>query len=223
MFRPVTDGAEAPVGYSSPKRGILRTLKLRPDSSLEELARGLGISKVAVLGHVQQLEHEGLIERSYRAGHVGRPRVQFRLTPRAHPLFPQNYSEVSLAALDFIQRRMGPNAVQELLTERAHEVADRARARMGAPELTARVQELAHIRTEGGYMAEVGTRRKGSIEMLEHNCPILALAGRFPVACETERRMFASLLRANVDVSHRVVAGDPVCRFMIRPARPATP
>ncbi len=65
-------------------------------------------------------------------------------------------------------------------------------------------------------MAEVGPRRRGSIEMLEHNCPILAVAERFPEACETERRMFESLLAARVDVAHRVVAGDPVCRFLVR-------
>ena len=65
-------------------------------------------------------------------------------------------------------------------------------------------------------MAELGARRKGTVEMVEHNCPILAIAGRFPEACETERRMFESMLRARVDVSHRVVAGDPVCRFVIR-------
>jgi DeoR family transcriptional regulator, suf operon transcriptional repressor len=214
---------ETPSGYSTPKLGLLRLLKQAPDSSLDEVAQHLGISKVAALGHVQQLEHEGLVERSYRAGHVGRPRVQFRLTARATPLFPQNYSEVSLAALDFIQRKLGPNAVNELLTERAHEVADRARPRLASPDLAVRVRELAQIRTEGGYMAEVGTRRKASIELLEHNCPILALAGRFPIACETERRMFASLLRAEVGVSHRVVAGDPVCRFMVRPAKEPVP
>ncbi len=210
---------EAPHGFSSPKRGILLILKQAPDSSLEEIARKLEVSKVAALGHLQKLEHEGLIDRSYRAGKVGRPRVQFRLTPRASSLFPQSYTEVSLAALEFIERRLGPDAVAELLTERAHEVADRARARLGSPDLGDRVRELARLRTEGGYMAEVGAHRKGSVELLEHNCPILALAGRFPVACETERRMFSNLLHADVDVTHRVVAGDPVCRFRIRAAK----
>jgi DeoR family transcriptional regulator, suf operon transcriptional repressor len=210
---------ESPHGYSASKRGILSVLKQAPDSSLEEIAGKLGISKVAALGHLQKLENEALLERSYRAGKVGRPSVQFRLTPRASALFPQSYGEVSLWALEFIERKLGPAAVAELLSERAREVADRARPRLDAPALGDRVRELARIRTEGGYMAEVGSRRAGSIELLEHNCPILALAGRFPVACETERRMFSNLLQADVDVTHRVVAGDPVCRFRVRPAR----
>ena len=212
-----SDGTSVP-GYSASKRGILVLLKQSPDTPLDEVARKLGVSKVAALAHLKQLEHEGLIDRSYRAGKVGRPRVQFRLTPKASALFPQSYAEVSLWALEYIERRLGPEGVAELLTERAHEVADRARAHLDAPALADRVQELARLRTESGYMAEVGARRRGSVEMLEHNCPILALAGRFPVACETERRMFATLLHADVDVTHRVVAGDPVCRFLVRPA-----
>jgi DeoR family transcriptional regulator, suf operon transcriptional repressor len=206
-------------GYSASKRGILLVLKQAPDASLEEVARTLGISKVAALAHLQKLENEGLLERSYRAGHVGRPQVQFRLTPRANGLFPQSYAEVSMAALEFIERRLGPSGVAQLLTERAHEVADRARPRLSDRKLPDRVRELVKLRTEGGYMAEIGAQRTGSIEVLEHNCPILALADRFPIACETERRMFSSLLRADVDVTHRVVAGDPVCRFRVRAVR----
>jgi len=202
--------------YSSPKRAALTFLKKRPDASLEEIATGLGISKVAVLGHLERLEADGLVGRSYRAGHVGRPRVLFRLTDRGTAFFPQAYTEISLCALQFIERRLGRPAVGELLAQRAGDVADRSWTRVRDGSLASRVSELARIRTEGGYMAEVTDRRKGSVEMREHNCPILALAERYPEACDTERRMFESMLRAKVDVTHRVVAGDPVCRFRIR-------
>ncbi len=215
---PMTDpDATAPSsGYSSPKRGILVLLKRSPDSSLADIAQDLGISKVAALSHLEKLETDGLVVRWYQAGRVGRPRVLFRLSPGATALFPQGYTEMSLCALEFIERRLGRNAVAELLSQRASEVADRHRPRLAHGTLPSRVGELVQIRTEGGYMAEVGSRRAGSVELLEHNCPILAIAERFPEACETERRMFESLLRAKVDVSHRVVAGDPVCRFMVR-------
>ena len=208
-------------GYSSPKRAILVLLKRQPDASLEEIARGLGISKVAALSHLQKLEGNGLIERSYRAGKVGRPRVQFRLSTKSSSLFPQGYTEMSLSALEFIERRLGRNAVAELLSQRSIEVAERHRARIPTGSLSHRVEELAQVRTEGGYMAEVGGRGRGPVELREYNCPILAIAGRFPEACDTERRMFETLLRADVKVSHRVVAGDGVCRFLIREKRTA--
>ena len=211
-----------PSPVPSPSRSAALTLlKRSPNASLEEVARGLGISKVAALGHMQRLETEGLAERSYQAGRVGRPRVLFRLTEKGATLFPHAYTEMSICALQFIERRLGRAAVGELLSQRAAEVSDRNWARVRAGPLPARVAALARVRTEGGYMAEVTGRRRASVELREHNCPILALAREYPEACETERRMFESLLKARVDVSHRVVAGDSVCRFLIRERREA--
>jgi predicted ArsR family transcriptional regulator len=204
-------------GYSSAKKEILLLLKRRPGASLGEIADALQISKAAVLGHLSPLEAEGLVERTYQAGRVGRPRALFRLTERAGDLFPQGYTEMSLCALDFIERRLGKTGVSQLLQERAHELEDRHRERLVLPQLRDRVRELAKIRTEGGYMAETGPGGRGTFEILEHNCPILALAGRFPEACETERRMFETMLHARVDVNHRLAAGDSVCRFLVRP------
>ncbi len=208
-----------PLRRSSPRRGLLLVLKRLPGASLAEIAANLGVSKVAALGHLRGLEEEGLVERSSRAGKVGRPQAVFRLTPAAAALFPHSYADMSICALEFIDRRLGRPAIRELLAERAQEVAAKNRSRIPRAGLGARVEELARIRTEGGYMAEVGPRRSGSVEMLEHNCPILALAQKFPEACDVERRMFESLLEAQVDVSHRVVAGDPVCRFLVRGAK----
>ncbi|HTW54949.1 MAG TPA: metalloregulator ArsR/SmtB family transcription factor [Thermoplasmata archaeon] len=213
-----TDRPALAPAYSSAKQAVLLYLKRHPGASLGEVADGLGISKAGVLGHLPVLESDGLVERAYRPGGVGRPRAVFRLTHRAKELFPQGYREMTLAALEFVAQRLGDRGVAEFLQQRAHEIADKHRARLADGALGDRVEELARIRTDGGYMAEVGGRARGGIELVEHNCPILALAGRFPIACETERRMFEEMLRARVDVTHRVVAGDAVCRFRIREA-----
>lgn len=205
------------LGFSTPKQETLRLLKESPDLSLAAVARGLGISKVAALRHLAALEGRGLVERSYAAEGVGRPRAHFRLSPRSSRLFPEAYTHMSLCALAYIEDRLGHDAVVEMLQQRAHEVEVAGGPRLAAGELRARVEALARLRTEGGYMAEVGPERRRSVEMLEHNCPILAIAARYPEACEVERSLFERLLRARVDVAHRVVAGDPVCRFVVRP------
>ncbi len=208
-----------PRAFSSAKRELLLLLKQRPDLSLAEIARARKISKVAALHHLSALEDQGLVERSYARESVGRPAVHFRLSQRSADLFPQAYTQMSLTALDYIQRHLGRDAVVGMLQERSREVAEQGRPRLADRDLRSRVEELARIRAEGGYMAEVGGRRGEVVEMREHNCPVLAIAGRYPEACEVERRMFESMLKADVSTSHRVVAGDPVCRFLIRPRR----
>ena len=54
-------------------------------------------------------------------------------------------------------------------------------------------------------------------ELLEFNCPILAVAEEFGEACTVERELFERVLNADVETTHRVVAGNQVCRFLIRP------
>lgn len=192
-------------------------LKQRPDLSLAQIAAERRISKVAALHHLATLENQGLVERSYERNGLGRPAVHFRLSQKSADIFPQAYTQVSVAALEYIERRLGRDAVVGMLQERSHDLFEQNRPRLAAPGLRERVERLAQLRSEGGYMAEVGGKRGAVIEMREHNCPILAIAGQFPEACEVERRMFESMLHAQVSTSHRVVAGDPVCRFLIRP------
>ncbi len=162
------------------------------------------------------LETKGLVERSFKVGGRGRPRAFFNLSKNSATLFPEAYTHMTLCALNFIEEKLGREAVVRLLKQRAQEVLDANRNRIPEGGLSDRVGELVKIRDEGGYMAELGHARKNVVEMLEHNCPIMAVAETYPEACGVEREMFQSLIRADVETSHRVVAGDPVCRFLIR-------
>jgi DeoR family suf operon transcriptional repressor len=210
------DAGALDAGFSSTKKQILLTLKRSGSVSLGELARVLGISKMATLKHVTGLEARGLLERSSRPGGRGRPRAFFNLSEGSKSLFPEAYTHMTLCALRFIEEKLGREAIVRLLEQRAQEVLDANRRRIPSEGLREKVSELAKIRDEGGYMAELGRSGKNTVEMLEHNCPIMAVAQEYPEACGIEREMFQKLLRADVETSHRVVAGDPVCRFLIR-------
>ena len=203
-------------GFSSSKKQILLTLKRAGSVSLTELAASLHISKMATLKHLAILEGKGLVVRSSRQGGRGRPRAVFSLSEGSSSLFPEAYTHMTLSALRFIEEKIGPGAVVQLLEKRAQEVLDANRARVPDGNLKSKVVELVKIRDEGGYMAELGRAGRTSVEMLEHNCPIMAVAETYPEACRVEREMFQKLLGADVETSHRVVAGDPVCRFLIR-------
>ena len=203
-------------GFSSTKKRILLILKRAGETSLGDLASALGISKMATLRHLTILETKELVERSTKSSGRGRPRAFFRLTDRSANLFPHAYAQMTVAALDFIDERLGSDAVVELLEARARQVYDRHHAKFDGKDLRDKVALLAQIRDEEGYMAELGTTRRGTVEMLEHNCPIVAIAGTYGEACSVERALFENLLHAEVDTTHRVVAGAPVCRFLIR-------
>ena len=210
------DAGSLDAGFSSTKKQILLTLKRKGSTSLTDLAGGLRISKMATLKHLTVLEAKGLIERSSRSGGRGRPRAFFALSKGSASLFPEAYTHMTLCALRFIEEKIGREAIVRLLQQRAQEVLDANRNRVPDGGLKERVAELVRIRDEGGYMAELGQARRNVVEMFEHNCPIMAVAETYPEACRVEREMFQNLVGADVETSHRVVAGDPVCRFLIR-------
>jgi DeoR family suf operon transcriptional repressor len=203
-------------GFSATKKRILETLKRHGDRSLTDLAADLQISKMAVLKHLAVLEDKGLVERSFRAEGRGRPRAHFCLSSKATRLFPEAYTHLTMCALEYIDEKLGREAVVQLLRQRTQEVYRQNGARFEGRPFSARVQALVDLREEGGYMAERGRIGKNSAEVLERNCPILAVAQKYGEACQVEVDLFQKLLHAEVEASHRVVAGDSVCRFLIR-------
>ena len=216
IAREVESGA-LEAGFSATKKRVLLLLKRGGSASLADLAGTLQISKMATLKHMNALEAKGLVDRFFPPGGRGRPRVYFRLTTRARSLFPEAYAHMTETALRFIEKKLGRKSVEDLLKQRAQELYDRHRSELQDGTLRSRVEKLARIRDEGGYMAELASARKNTFELLEHNCPVYAVADKYWEACAVERDLFQKLLHADVETSHRVVEGDAVCRFLIRP------
>lgn len=211
------DSAGALPSFASTKREILLSLKRDGETDLETLAHRLRLSKMAVYRHIKDLEASGLIERSSKRSGVGRPRLTLKLAPGASSIFPKAYASITCAALEFIEKKMGREAVEAALRSRQTKVLPEYERKVQSDDLGGRVHELALLRDQEGYMAEVRVGAKGRYEMLEYNCPILAVAEQYWEACEVENELFRRVLKADVDTTHRVVAGDHVCRFLIRP------
>jgi predicted ArsR family transcriptional regulator len=209
------------VQLSLSKLAILRLLKIRGETTLSDLAKITGISKMGVLKHLTKLEQERFIERNpVHVGGLGRPKHAYKLTSRAGELFPKAYTDIALCALAFIEQREGREGVAKMLQIRQSELFERYNKIIESQtSLKDQVSKLSELRDSEGYMARMRSLGKSSFEMLEHNCPILALASKYGEACSTEVELFSMLLGADVDASHRAAAGDSVCRFVIKPRK----
>src|SRR3989442_9192504 len=97
-------GLEA--GFSSAKKQILLTLKLRGAVSLSDITEELRISKMATLKHLNVLEAKGLVERSFKAGWPGRPRAFFQLSQSSPTLFPAAFRPITLSPLNFLEEKL---------------------------------------------------------------------------------------------------------------------
>jgi predicted ArsR family transcriptional regulator len=74
---------------------------------------------------------------------------------------------------------------------------------------------LAELRTAQGYMAE-GAAGPCCGTLVEHHCPIRAVAERFPEVCAAEQRVVALALGGSVERRRHLLAGDGACEYHVR-------
>ena len=206
-------------GFSEPKKKLLYYLKIMQQAGLDELAKVMKISRMAVYKHLALLQKRGLVEGVETRGHVGRPRMVYQLTSQSKTVFPKSYSAIASYALDFIERNMGKEAVEKVLHERQSELFDQYYERLKDLDFDKQVKELARIRDEEGYIAESKKESKSGSRkhvLLEYNCPIIHIAEKHWEACSTETELFEKLLGANIETTHRAAKGDLICKFVIK-------
>jgi predicted ArsR family transcriptional regulator len=212
-----TDERALVTSFSSTKRQILIILKREGEIDLTSLAKELKITKMGVLNHIKELEEMEIIERFHKREGVGRPRLSIKLSKNANDIFPKAYSSITTSMLDFIADNMGRNSVYDALKKRQNEVMENYHDKIGKGSLKEKVENLAKIRDQEGYMVELKTLPGDErYELLEFNCPILAVADKYHESCQVETELFSDLLDAKVETTHRTVNGDNVCRFFIK-------
>src|SRR5580765_5855514 len=145
-------------GDSKTRRTIVKLLKTEGALDSARLARKLRVTPMAVRQHLYALQEEKMVNADERPVPLGRPAKFWKLTREADRLFPDAYAELSVALIDAVGETFGPSGVDR-----------------DAP-LAKKLHQLAKIRTEEGYMAEVHADGPKAFVFLENHCPICAAA-----------------------------------------------
>ena len=182
------------------------------------LAAKLHVTPMAVRQHLYALQLEKLVSAEERPVPLGRPAKHWQLTKEASRLFPDAYAELNVALIDAVGETFGARGMQRLLETRLtqQKAAYRARITSSAP-LGKKLQQLAAVRTEEGYMAEVKPDGRGAFLFVENHCPICAAATACQGLCVTELDLFRSVLGPGVTVerAEHIVSGDRRCAYRV--------
>jgi predicted ArsR family transcriptional regulator len=185
------------------------------------LARELGITGQAVRQQLAALAADGLVEatRSKGAG-PGRPQALWQVTAAAARYFADAHQELLIELLEFLEAGHGVGEFEHLLARRTAKQLDSYRAQISAVTLLARLEQLAQLRARDGYMAEVRPEN-GELMLIEHHCPLQAVARRHWALCDEEQRLFESLLGEDIGVARcaHVLTGDARCSYRIQAKR----
>ncbi|MEO7190352.1 MAG: metalloregulator ArsR/SmtB family transcription factor [Vicinamibacterales bacterium] len=201
------------------RRALVKLLKTEGPMDSAQLATRLNVTPMAVRQHLYALQTQKLVDAEERRVPLGRPAKHWRLTREADRLFPDAYAELSVALISAVTDTFGASGVERLLdTRMARQRADYSARMAAASTLEGQLQELATIRTEEGYMAEV-RQDGGEFLFVENHCPICAAASACQGFCATELTLFRSVLGPDVDVTRveHVLSGDRRCAYRVAP------
>jgi len=199
------------------RRSLLLEIKQRGEAGVDVLVAESGLTPSAVRQHLAPLVAEGLVERRAVPDGRGRPRHLYRLTDRGHGLFPTRYGELTTELLDYFSDA-DPALVDSVFERRRQRRLDGARARLAGLPLAGKVEELARILDEDGYLATCGAHADGTWHIVEHNCAIFGVARRYGQACSSEIEFLRQALpEADVERVSHMVAGQHQCAYRVRP------
>ena len=203
------------------RHALLNALKQRGPSDASALAATLGVSAMGVRQHLYALAAEGLVAYEQEARPVGRPAKLWRLTPPADRFFPNGHAELAVGLIEAMGDAFGGEGVARLVAARARRQAEGYRKRIPADApLGARLEALAAIRSEEGYMAEVEAAGSGAYRFVENHCPICVAARACAGLCGAEIDVFREVLGPDVSVERTeyIIAGARRCVYEVRPA-----
>ena len=202
---------------SAAQRDVLYAVRRRGEATVADVAEMLDMTVSGARQHLTGLTSAGLLEAGDVArepGQQGRSERCYRVTPAAEALFPRAYGELTNQLLGYLPSA----AVARAFQHRRDDRIEAARVRLERqPDFAAKVQELAKILDEDGYLAAPEALPDGSFRIAERNCAIFAVAREHPLACSTELEFLrAALPEAEIERLTHMVAGAHACCYEIR-------
>ena len=205
-------------GDRKTRRRLVHLLKTEGPLTSTQLADWLGLTAMAVRQHLYALQSEKFVTVEERPVPIGRPAKHWQLTAEADRFFPDAYSELSVSLISALGDVFGAEGLKRVLETRcARQQAAYAGRITPSASLKEKLQQLARLRTEEGYMAEVKPDGRAAFLFVENHCPICAAASACKGLCDTELDLFRGILGPKVSISRaeHIVSGDRRCAYRV--------
>lgn len=203
------------------RRNVLYAVRRRGEATAEQVAEALDMTVSGARQHLSALVDAGLAEAAEAPspeGRRGRRTLVYAVTPHGDALFPKAYGELTNELLGYLADEE-PETVDRLFARRREHRIATGRARLAdRRSLESKVDELARILDEDGYLASWEPVGDGSYRVVEHNCAIWAVASRYGQACASELDFIRTVLpEADVTREQHMVEGARRCCYRVTP------
>lgn len=203
-------------GHGESQRRILGHLKRRGPGAIPAIAADLGLNVETVRAHLRALGSEGLVRRSgRRSGGRGRPEVIYELTAAAQPLFPSREGELLRDLAVYLEENGELDVLKRFFADRLSRRRGEAMKRVESLSGPARVEEVARILSEEGFMAEVETDASGRLTLRLCHCPIRELVAVTNLPCRAELGFVRELLGERPARVSYIPSGAAACCYAV--------
>jgi len=211
----------------STRERVARSILVDGPSTAATLAERLDLTPAAVRRHLDVLVEEGVVEPRdphRRTRGRGRPAKEFALTERGREGFDQQYDDLAVQALRFLQESAGDAGVREFAVRRAAFIKREFEAVRAADASLSPAEALARVFTDAGYAASVrellplaGEHAGEHVgeQLCQQHCPVSHVAHEFPQLCEAETEAISEVLGTHVQRLATIAHGDGVCTTSI--------
>lgn len=183
------------------RRAIIDLLKQQGGMDVMALSSQFSLSGMAIRQHLNDLKEEGLVTNKEESRPMGRPTKLWILTPAADRFFPSGYSDLSISLINSMKEAFGNEGLDKLLAVRNKNMQEQYLRHLGdTADVRVKLEKLAEIRTNEGYMAEVKEQDDGSLLFIEKHCPICEAAAVCTGLCKNELHLFKTVLGNNVHI-----------------------
>ncbi len=201
------------------QEAILLTLKQRGPQPAKTLAALLNMTTMGVRQHLAGLRDKGLvIEAEETKMGRGRPVKPWRLTDQANTRFPDSHSQITVDLIASVRDVFGDAALDKLIDTRTAHILTQYRQVVDKQNgLAKKVQALAEMRSQEGYMAEAIKENAKTWLLVENHCPICAAANACQSFCRSELETFQALFKniAKVERTDHIIQGARRCAYVI--------
>ncbi|MCC5953196.1 MAG: ArsR family transcriptional regulator [Acidimicrobiia bacterium] len=202
-------------GLSPAQRTVLMELKRLGEATADELAAKLDISPSAVRQHLSALRSAEVVTSQRQRGQLGRPAERYVATEQAEPMSGGEDSRLSIEILEQVEAE-DPDLVARIFDRRRSGLVERCRQRVAGKPVDERVDVVAQLLDEQGYLADLEKVDDGHYRINLRSCAIWPVASRYRQACNAELTFIQDLLpdAAVNRVTHKT-AGAHTCVYEV--------
>lgn len=173
---------------------ILSFIRSKGEVTAALLSKELQMTKEGARLNLLRLVEDGMVQSIVKSEGVGRPVTWYVLTQKGMSGLPDAHAQVTVELLQSVKKLLGDNALDLLISDREKHTYQRYEKLMSeATTLEQRLDTLARIRSEEGYMAD-WEQKEGAYFLIENHCPICAAATECQGFCRAELTNFRSLI-----------------------------